>query len=108
MNKVMQSIIERAKKDPKFFQKLIFEPEDVVDEIEASDNVKDIIKASALRPERFFGDLVGTRVSDCGETCGGSSCQDTCGSVSCNHTCTDSCNATCKNSCGGTVRLQSV
>lgn len=129
--KIISELIAQAKKDPKFFHALIFEPEKVLGTLDHLDRQSrgNIVATSV---EEIFSRLLG--VAECGNTCT-SSCDNTCGGScgfttnivaeaerevevsaffsvhrgqleGCGNTCTSSCDNTCGQSCGFTTNLQ--
>jgi hypothetical protein len=90
--KAFQELIERAKKDPKFFHALVFNPKEVLSSL--SDLNKQSREAIiGANPEELFAHLLGVQGGGndssirkgCGHTCS-SSCGYTCGAGSCAHT----------------------
>jgi hypothetical protein len=97
-------LLERARKDPKFFHQLVFDPEGVISKVTFLSR-ESKSRLLAIRPENVIQSLIG-RLGWCGDTCGADSCIDTCGPRSCDNTCGDSCGGTCKHSCGDTTKLE--
>ena len=98
-------LVEQAKKDPKFFHDLVFDPEKVLSKVNYLSR-KSKATLIAINPENLIQSLVGIRLNWCGDpTCGDDSCINTCGAHSCDSTCTSSCGGTCKWSCGDTTSV---
>jgi hypothetical protein len=101
----LKIVQKRAKKDPQFFHRLVYDPESVIADLPASR----FIKAAFLGidPDTIWGRILQPPglVAGCGDSCGWASCDDTCGDRSCGHTCGDSCGKTCADSCDRTFNL---
>jgi|SRR5579859_2032723 hypothetical protein len=104
----LQSIQKRAKKDPQFFHRLVYDPESILAELPDSRFVKAAFLG--IDPNTIWGRILQPPgpVQGCGVTCGSMSCDDTCGGRTCGNTCTDSCGSTCGDSCDRTVHLPST
>ena len=101
-SQALKKLVARARTDPRFFHRLVFDPEKVIKSLTFLDAKS---KAALLRvnPDTIIRNLVpGGDVAECAGTCGGSSCGLTCGSGSCIETCNTSCGNTCGNSCDHT------
>src|SRR5437879_5540100 len=74
---VLNLIIGRAKRDPGFFHRLVFEPEKALKDIPELTSA-DRSAIVAIKPEEFF--IGGLNIAaECGDTCGDRSCSRTCG-----------------------------
>ncbi len=95
-------LMERARKDPRFFHQLVFDPEKTLAKVPfLSRQAK--ARLLAIRPENVIQLIIG-KGSTCGDpTCGSGSCGTTCGALSCDQTCASSCGPTCASSCGKTT-----
>lgn len=72
----ISKLIEKAKKDPKFFHSLVFNPESVLAEIDLGREEK--ARLVAMDPEEFIDDLIGGKLQDCTVTVNcGSTCTHT-------------------------------
>lgn len=127
-HKAISELIERAKKDPKFFHSLVFEPEKVLGSLDGLDRQSrgSIVSSNV---EALFANILG--LEGCGNTCS-TSCDNTCGQScgyttniveaarikggvyfshfkdaleGCGNTCSSSCDNTCGQSCGYTTNL---
>jgi hypothetical protein len=127
--KRFSSIIERAKSDPEYLHKLLFEPETLVADKEGHLTRTEIGAAMSRTPSELIARAIGV-LEACGNTCT-SSCDNTCGQScgfttnltdevaqrvsyfsrasdaleGCGNTCTSSCDNTCGQSCGFTTNL---
>jgi hypothetical protein len=106
--KAMQTVIERARTDPEFFHRLVFDPDSVMQDLPNDRMMKSAV--FGIDPNMLIGSLLagggGSPVAEgCTTTCGGSSCTSTCGSRSCDDTCASSCTDTCSHSCTNTTKL---
>lgn len=131
--KMINDLIEQAKKDPKFFHSLIFEPDKVLGTLGHLDKK---IRGSLVsaNTEELFARILG--LQECGNTCT-TSCDNTCGQScgfttnltdkaqasaagsaffshfkgaleGCGNTCSSSCDNTCGQSCGFTTNFQDM
>lgn len=124
-------IVERAQKDAKFLQALVFEPESMLEDLKADVDRPMLGSLIAKEPAEIVARTLGINMS-CGNTCT-SSCGGTCGQscgyttnlvdrigtvarqayyvrgvqelAYCGNTCTSSCDNTCGGSCGYTTNL---
>ncbi len=122
-------IVERAKGDPEFLHRLVFEPETLVAELKDGLTRAEIGAVVGKSPAEVVARTIGVD-SYCGNTCT-SSCDNTCGGScgyttnltddvmpvvsyfsrlkdelgACGNTCTSSCDNTCGQSCGFTTNL---
>ena len=91
-------LLEKARRDPKFFHALVFSPRKALSKISFLDSkTKDLIL-------KMQGGLqLGFTLprAECDNTCGGATCGgDTCSGNTCGQTCDDSCDGgTCAPSC---------
>jgi hypothetical protein len=106
----VEQLIDKAKKDPKFFHSLVFDAENTIGGLDFLDR-REKAMLVALSPDDVFSGLLGLIRSASGEAavCGYScedSCDNTCGG-SCFGTCmSTSCDRTCgARSCDVTVEL---
>ena len=105
-SEAMKQLIEKAKKNPKFFHTLVFDPEKALDELGLVDR-KSKAALFAIDPEQFLTQLLSPAPLDCAPTCS-DSCGFTCGQGSCGVTCgtASTCNFTCgKRSCKATAMV---
>lgn len=104
--KALQRLVDQARKDPKFFHALVFDPESVLKEVNYLDR-NDKAVLIGINPGDVIGSIVGAD-GGCTGTCGSASCDGTCGSKSCDNTCSSSCGDTCSSSCRKTTELGDV
>jgi hypothetical protein len=104
---LLDELVRRARSDATFFHKLVFNPEEVLGQLDFLPRREKGMIVS-LAPEDVIAGLAGLlvnpdlTVADCGSSCA-NSCGYTCG-ASCGDTCGSSCEFTCNgNSCTHTV-----
>ena len=104
-SEAIKQLIEKARKNPKFFHTLVFDPEKALGELGLVDR-KSKAALFAIEPEQFLAQLLSVADRMCSTTCA-SSCDSTCGRGSCSITCRgDSCGYTCgARSCADTRLL---
>ncbi|KTD10885.1 hypothetical protein Lgra_1851 [Legionella gratiana] len=87
--KQMTQLLDQAKKDPEFFHKLVFEPEQVIKELRKKDRSSNKIMLNTnlhTIVQRLIGTIPLTREDsnktpyfDCPQTCGETCAENTCG-----------------------------
>ncbi|HHF0526044.1 TPA: hypothetical protein ACTUT5_001669 [Legionella anisa] len=118
--KSMNKLIERAKKDPKFFHSLVFDPEKVFSSLDYLDR-KNRAHVETINEEEFFSHILGQEyISSYGVNCdnargarrGFTRFKKAKGTVyvqgDCNFTCAYSCGGTCGGTCSTTCALFTI
>ena len=104
----LEQVLARARKDPEFFHKLVFNPESAMADLPRDRALRAAVYG--LGGDELLTALLGggDRVilsGGCTSTCTGDSCTSTCGARSCDGTCASSCDDTCHSSCGRTTGI---
>jgi len=100
-------IAKRAREDPSFFHKLVFDPTAALADVEGVDRGTVTALAASRLPD-FLSSFLASAVNleGCEPTCGPGSCSQTCGPLSCGITCLrDTCSGTCDSSCVHTMSV---